>query len=47
MTTKNKMYSRPEGCICEQFAYHPKRDVYPNNSDMKELAEIPHAALSL
>ena len=31
---------RPEGCICEQFAYLPKFVVYTNNSDMNELSAI-------
>ena len=36
---RNKVH--PEGCICEQFAYLRYLAVYPNSSDMNELAEIP------
>jgi len=31
--------SRPEGCICEQFAYLLNLRAYPNSSDMNELGE--------
>jgi len=40
MIRKTKMYSRPEGCICEHFAYLPNMVVYPNYSDMNELFAI-------
>ena len=33
-----KNNNRPEVCICEQFAYLPNLVVYPNGSDMNELA---------
>ena len=39
--------SRPEGCICEQFAYLPKLVVYPNSSDMNELYDIPPQDLAI
>ena len=32
---------RPEGCISEQFVYFPALGVYPDSSEMNELAEIP------
>jgi hypothetical protein len=32
--------SRPEGCICEQFAYLLNLRAYPNSSDMNELSEM-------
>ena len=38
ITTKNNIH--PEECICEQFAYLLNLVVYPNNSDMNELAEM-------
>jgi len=41
--TKNNVY--PEGCIYELFAYTPKMSIYPNNSDMNELSEMPAVAL--
>ena len=40
--TKNKN-SHPEGFICEQFAYLPYLEVYPNTSDMNELGDICEA----
>jgi len=40
MRIKTKNNDRPEGSICEWFAYLPNSDVYPNCSDMNELSEI-------
>lgn len=40
MIERTKMYSRPEGCICEQFAYLPNMVVYPTSSDMNELCAM-------
>lgn len=39
MPGKNKN-RRPEGIICEQFAYLPKLSFYANGSDMKKLGII-------
>jgi len=41
MRIKTKINGRPEGSICEQFAYLPNSDVYPNSSDMNELYAMP------
>jgi len=37
----NALYTnRPDGCICEQFAYLSNLAVYANSSDITELGEI-------
>jgi len=41
MGMKTKKNGCLEGSICEQFAYFPNSDVYPNSSDMNELSEMP------
>jgi len=43
MRIKTKNNGRPEGGICEQFAYTPNSDGYPNSSGMNELGEICEA----
>jgi len=40
MIKEQKNNSRPEGCICEQFAYLSNLAVYLNSSDITELSEI-------
>jgi len=40
MRIKTKNNSRPEGCICEQFAYLSNLAVYLNSSDMNELSAM-------
>jgi len=40
MIKEQKNNSRPEGCICEQFAYLSNLAVYPNSSDITKLCEI-------
>jgi len=45
MIERTKMYSRPKGCTCEQFAYLPNMVVYPTSSDMNELGVIGRCGL--
>jgi len=40
MRIKTKTNDRPEGSICEWFAYLPALGVYPNCSDMDELGDM-------
>jgi len=40
MWMKTNKKGRPEGCICEQFAYLPHSDVYLNSSDITKLYDI-------
>jgi len=37
MRIKTKINGRPEGSICERFAYTSYLTVYPNSSDMNEI----------
>jgi len=37
---KTNKKGRPEGCICEQFAYLPHSDVYLSSSDITKLDAI-------
>jgi len=39
MRIKTKNNGRPEGSICERFAYTSYLAVYPNSSDMNELGD--------
>jgi len=47
MIEKTQKDGHPEGGICEQLEYLLYLSGYPNCSDMKELSEIPHAALGI
>lgn len=47
MTKETKNNVRPEGCICEQFAYLPDSVSYPNSSDINKLSEIAGDTKSL
>jgi len=40
MRIKTKNNGRPEGSICERFAYTSHSGAYPNNSDMDELCAM-------